>query len=164
MANSVQNNDSEDNIYSENNAEKEELTLKQLFEERHQWDSFSHKVLQQLHDSEQCFKKITLSECTEINEQLHYRECVYVLNYHPLWLHLCKEHHDISVAEHSEKAKTYELLICNYYWPNMQRFVNQYVWNCHICTCIKTSRHAKFEVLWPLSVPQHRWKDMTIFF
>ena len=27
MANSVQNNDSEDNIYSENNAEKEELTL-----------------------------------------------------------------------------------------------------------------------------------------
>ena len=27
MANSVQNNDSEDNIHSENNAEKEELTL-----------------------------------------------------------------------------------------------------------------------------------------
>ena len=52
MANSVQNNDSEDNIYSENNTEKEELTLKQLFEEEHQWDSFSHKVLQQLRDSE----------------------------------------------------------------------------------------------------------------
>ena len=28
MANSVQNNDSEDNIHSENNAEEEELTLK----------------------------------------------------------------------------------------------------------------------------------------
>ena len=52
MANSVQNNDSEDNIHSENNAEEEELTLEQLFEERHQQDSFSHKVLQQLHDSE----------------------------------------------------------------------------------------------------------------
>ena len=52
MANSVQNNDPEDNIHSENNAEKEELTLKQLFEEEHQWDSFSHKVLQQLCDSE----------------------------------------------------------------------------------------------------------------
>ena len=35
MANSVQNNDSEDNIHSENDAEKEELTLKQLFEEGH---------------------------------------------------------------------------------------------------------------------------------
>ena len=35
MANSVQNNDSEDNIYSENNAEEEELTLEQLFEEEH---------------------------------------------------------------------------------------------------------------------------------
>ena len=68
MANSVQNNDSEDNIHSENNTEKEELTLKQLFEEEHQWDSFSHKVLQQLRDSEQCFKKIMLSECTEVNE------------------------------------------------------------------------------------------------
>ena len=35
MTNSVQNNDSEDNIYSENNTEEEELTLKQLFEEEH---------------------------------------------------------------------------------------------------------------------------------
>ena len=46
MTNSVQNNDSEDNIHSENNTVKEELTLKQLFEEEHQWDSFPHKVLQ----------------------------------------------------------------------------------------------------------------------
>ena len=82
MANSVQNNDSEDNIYSENDTEEEELTLKQLFKEEHQQDSFPYKVLQQLHDSEQCFKKITLSECTEINEQLHYRECVYVSDHH----------------------------------------------------------------------------------
>ena len=124
MANSVQNNDSEDNIHSENNTEKEELTLKQLFEEEHQWDSFSHKVLQQLCDSEQHFKEITLSEYTEINEQLHYKECVYIPDYHSLQLHLCKEHHDTSVTEHSEKAKIYELLICNYYWSNMQRFVN----------------------------------------
>ena len=164
MANSVQNNDSEDNIHSENNTEKEELTLKQLFEEEHQWDSFSHKVLQQLHDSEQCFKKIMLSECTEINEQLHYRECVYVPDHHPLRLHLCKEHHDTPVAEHPEKAKTYELLIHNYYWPNMQRFVDQYVWNCHTCTRTKTPRHVKFKVLWLLSVPQHCWKDMIMNF
>ena len=84
MANSVQNNDPEDNIHSENNAEKEELTLKQLFEEGHQQDSFPHKVLQQLRDSEQRFKEITLSECTEVNEQLHYRECVYVSDHHSL--------------------------------------------------------------------------------
>ena len=84
MTNSVQNNDLEDNIYSENNAEEEELTLKQLFEEGHQWDPFPHKVLQQLHDSEQCFKEITLSECTEVNEQLHYRGCVYVSDHHSL--------------------------------------------------------------------------------
>ena len=164
MANSVQNNDLEDNIYSENNAEEEELTLKQLFEAGHQQDSFPHKVLQQLHDSERRFKEIMLSECTEIDEQLHYRGRVYVPDHHSLWLCLCKEHYDTSVAEYPEKTKTYELLIHNYYWPNMQRFVNQYVQNCHICTCTKTPRHAKFEVLWPLSVPQHRWKDMTIDF
>ena len=156
MANSVQNNDSEDNIHSKNNAEKEELTLEQPFEEEHQQDSFSHKVLQQLRDSERRFKEITLSECTEVNEQLHYRGRVYVPDHHPLQLHLCKEHHDTSVAEHPEKAKIYELLICNYYWPNMQRFVNQYVQNCHICTRTKTPRHAKFGVLQPLPVPQHR--------
>ena len=84
MANSVQNNDPEDNIHSENNTEKEELTLEQLFEEEHQQDSFSHKVLQQLRDGERRFKEITLSECTEVDEQLHYRERVYVLDHHPL--------------------------------------------------------------------------------
>ena len=120
--------------------------------------------MQQLHDGEWRFKEITLSECTEINEQLHYRECVYVPDHHSLRLHLCKEHHDIPVAEHPGKAKTYELLIRNYYWPNMQRFVNQYVQNCHTCTCTKTPRHTKFEVLQPLPVPQHRWKDMTMNF
>ena len=164
MDNSVQNNDSEDNIHSENNTEEEELTLEQLFEEEHQQDSFPHKVLQQLCDSEWRFKEITLSECTEVNEQLHYRECVYVLNYHSLWLHLCKEHHDTPVTGHPEKAKTYKLLIRNYYWPNMQHFVNQYVQNCHTCTCTKTPRHAKFEVLKLLPVPQHCWKDMTMNF
>ena len=164
MANSVQNNDPEDNIHSENNAEKEELTLEQLFEEGHQQDPFPHKVLQQLHDGEQRSKEITLSECTEVNEQLHYRGCVYVPDHHPLRLHLCKEHHDTPVAEHSGKAKTYELLIRNYYWPNMQRFVDQYVRNCHTCTRTKTPRHAKFGVLRPLPVPQHRWKDMTMNF
>ena len=164
MANSVQNNDSEDNIHSENNAEEEELTLEQLFEEEHQQDSFPHKVLQQLRDSEWRSKEITLSECTEVNEQLHYRERVYVPDHHPLRLHLCKEHHDTPVAEHPEKAKIYELLIRNYYWPNMQCFVNQYVQNCYTCTCIKTPRHAKFEVLQPLPVPQHRWKDMIMNF
>ena len=164
MANSVQNNDSEDNIHSENNAEKEELTLEQLFEEGYQQDSFSHKVLQQLHDGEQHFKKITPSECTEINEQLHYREHVYSPDHHSLQLCLCKEHHDISVTEYPEKAKIYKLLIHNYYWSNMQRFVNQYVQNCHTCTCTKTLRHAKFEVLQPLPVSQHCWKDMIMNF
>ena len=46
----------------------------------------------------------------------------------------------------------------------MQRFVNQYVRNCHICTRTKTPRHAKFEVLRPLPVPQHCWKDMILNF
>ena len=127
MANSVQNNDSEDNIHSENNTEEEELTLEQLFEEGHQQDPFPHKVLQQLRDSERRSKEITLSECTEVDEQLHYRGCVHVPDHHSLRLCLCKEHHDTPVAEHPGKAKTYELLICNYYWSNMQRFVNQYV-------------------------------------
>ena len=105
-----------------------------------------------------------LSECTEVDEQLHYRGRVYIPDHHPLRLCLCKEHHDTSVAEHSEKAKTYKLLICNYYWLNMQRFVNQYVRNCHTCTCTKTPRHAKFGVLQPLPVPQHRWKDIIMNF
>ena len=163
MANSVQDNDSEDVTDPENNTEEpEELTLEQLFEEGYRQDPFPHKVLQQLRNGERHSKEITLSECTEINGQLHYRERIYVPDHHFLRLRLCREHHDTPVAGHPGKAKTYELLVRNYYWLNMQRFVDQYVRNCHICTRTKAPRHAKYGVLWPLPVPQHYWKNMTM--
>ena len=46
----------------------------------------------------------------------------------------------------------------------MQHFVNQYVYNCYICICIKTLKHTKYEVLWLLSVSQHCWKNMIMNF
>ena len=165
IANSVQDTDPKDNIDREDNTEEpEELTLEQLFEEGYQQDPFPHKVLQQLCSGEQHSKEITLSECTEVDGQLHYRERIYVPDHHSLRLCLCKEHHDTPIAGHPGKAKTYELLVCNYYWPNMQRFVDQYVQNCHTCTRTKAPRHAKYGVLRPLPVPQHRWKDITMDF
>ena len=119
MANSVQDDNSEDDT-----EEPEESTLEQLFEEGYQQDPFPNKVLQQLRDNEQHFKEITLSEYSEVDRQLYYRERIYVPKHHSLHLCLCKEHHDTPVAGHPGKAKTYELLVCNYYWPNIQRFVD----------------------------------------
>ena len=116
MTNSVQDDNFEDNNPVQDDVEdSEELTLEQLLKEGYQQDPFPHKVLQQLCNSEQHSKEITLSKYTKVNKQLHYREQIYILKHHPLRLCLCKEHHNTPIAGHPGKAKTYELLICNYY-------------------------------------------------
>jgi len=46
----------------------------------------------------------------------------------------------------------------------MRKQVDQYVQNCHTCQHSRTSRHATFGVLQPLSVPEKPWKNISMDF
>jgi transposase InsO family protein len=46
----------------------------------------------------------------------------------------------------------------------MRKQVDQYVRNCHSCQHSRTLRHATFEVLRPLSVPEKPWEDISMDF
>jgi hypothetical protein len=46
----------------------------------------------------------------------------------------------------------------------MRKQVDQYVRNCHSCQWSKSSRHATFGVLHPLSAPEKPWKDISMDF
>ena len=39
---------------------------------------------------------------------------------------------------HPGKDKTLELVTQNYWWPNIQQDVRQYVWTCDMCQRTKT--------------------------
>ena len=46
----------------------------------------------------------------------------------------------------------------------MQKDVDRFVKNCHTCQRSRTSRHAPFGVLRPLSIPDRPWQDISMDF
>jgi transposase InsO family protein len=109
-------------------------------------------------------KDTTIAECTEQEGQVWYRVKRCVPENNQLRLRLIQEHHDTALAWHPGQAKTFDLLDRHYYWKEMGKQVDQYVWNSHSCQQLRTTRHATFGVLLPLSVPEKPWEDFSMDF
>ncbi len=54
--------------------------------------------------------KIFLTECEEHENHLYFQERKYVLNSDKLRLHIIQLAHDNVIDDHSERAKSYELI------------------------------------------------------
>jgi hypothetical protein len=63
-------------------------TLAQLFIDGYNEHPFPNKVLKLIRDGAKYCKEISLAECDEHNNLLHYRQRIWVPNYEPLKLHL----------------------------------------------------------------------------
>ena len=74
------------------------------------------------------------------------------------------ESHDSKVAGHFGRDKTLELMKRNYYWPNMEDWVRNYVKTCDACQRNKTSKHAKYGALKPLDIPYAPWLNISMDF
>jgi len=61
-------------------------------------------------------------------------------------------------------AKIFDLLDRLYYWKEMRKQVDQYVWNCQSCERSWTSRHATLGARCPLPLPENPWEDISINF
>ena len=142
----------------------DDLTLEQLIDRGYEQDPLPNRVLQLLADGANYSKDLTIADCVNVDGRLHYRDRLYVPDYHVLQLRLCRLHHDSPHAGHLGIGNTYQLLHRNYYWPNMQGFVKKYVCYCDTCKRSKGSRFKKQGVLRPLSVPDQRWQDISIDF
>ena len=81
-------------------------------------------------------KHLSVSE-----ELLWFKQRLYIPNIMPLRLRLLEHDHDSKVAGHWGQAKTLELLTRNWYWPNMEVSVNDYVRTCDSCQHNKFHRH-----------------------
>ncbi len=78
-------------------------------------DKFAAQIIKALCNEVWHHNKISLIECEEHENYLYFQERKYVLNSDKLRLHIIQLAHDSVVDNHSEKAKSYEL-ISRVYW------------------------------------------------
>jgi hypothetical protein len=81
-------------------------------------------------------------------------------------LHCCivKQHHDLRVAGHPGRWKTLELVSRNYWWPQMSRYIGNYVRGCDLCIRTKIQRRKRTRELHPMPMPNERWDKISVDF
>ena len=80
----------------------------------------------------------------------------------PLKLQVLKSCHDAPLAGHYGVKKTLELVVRNYWWPNLRDFVKEYVKSCDVCGRAKLGKHRPYGLLHPLSVPKSQRYDAVL--
>jgi len=103
-------------------------------------DKFAAQIIEALCNEARHHNKIFLVECEEYENHLYFQERKYVLNSDKLRLRIIQLAHDNVIDDHSERAKSYKLISRVYWWSNIYKYVQRFVWNCHVCTRFKLSR------------------------
>ena len=128
--------------------------IQNLMTRGYELDETVHSILEALRTGKARHPLISLAECEERAGLLYYRDRLYVPDLPELRAELTRSYHDTAVAGHLKRARTYESLSRDYYWPRMYAFVEQWTNNCHTCRRTTSSREAKQGVLRPLPVPE----------
>jgi hypothetical protein len=145
------------NTVSDNN-EDVKRSLEELISVAYKNDLISSRIIEAVRNGDRHLPpdlarlKITLSTFTERDGKLFTKDRLFVPGNNVLRLQLLRSCHDNAAAGHPGRAKTYELISRNYYWPRMNQTVRRYVCNCHTCTWSKVSQMKYQGLLQPLSV------------
>jgi hypothetical protein len=79
-------------------------------------------------------------------------------------LEILQARHDFPSARHFGYNKTLELVSKDYWWPQMWKFVKDYVKSCNICSRAKCIRHRPHGLLQPLPIPERPWASLSMDF
>ena len=66
---------------------------------------------------------------------------------------IVSKEHDTLVSGHMGQDKTVELIRRNFFWPQMDSWIQDYVGSCEDFQKDKAIRHAQYGLLQPLEVP-----------
>ena len=92
----------------------------------------------------------------------HVRLCV--PNEEELKIEILTEAHHSPFALHLDSTKMYQDLKRHYWWRNMKHDVAEFVSKCLSCQQVKAPRQKPAGLLQPLSVPEWKWKNITMDF
>jgi len=104
------------------------------------------------------------SEWSNIDGLLRFRGKIYVPQSPDLRRQIVALCHNTHVAGHPRCWKTLELVSQNYWWPQMSRYISQYVSTCDLCFWTKPWRHSPVGELQPLSIPDAWWDTLSVDF
>jgi len=104
------------------------------------------------------------SEWSNIDGLLRFRGKIYVPQSPDLHRQIVVLCHDTHVAGHPGCWKTLELVSWNYWWPQMSRYISQYVSTYDLCLQTKSWQHFPVGKLQPLSVPDAQWDTLSVDF
>jgi len=109
-------------------------------------------------------KTVCSTEWSEEDGVLQFRGKIYVPWNSDLRRWVVSLCHDTKVAGHPRCWKTLELVSRNYWWPQISRYIGQYVSTCDLCLRTKPIRQAPVGKLHPLRIPDSRWDTLSVDF
>ena len=96
-----------------------DIDIQNLVDEGYRRDTLPRKVLKALREGQTESKLLVLRDCENRGGYLWYQKRLYIPDHELLKLRLLQNHHNALAAGHPGRAKTLELLIRSYYWPNI---------------------------------------------
>ena len=95
---------------------------------------------------------------------LRYRHQVYIPAESSVRWEILNRHHSDPTAGHFKRARTKEIIQRKYYWPGMQKDINEFVDSCPTCQRITARRHKPYGELQPLPIPERPWQEISMDF
>lgn len=127
-------------------------------------DPLAIEVVNALRNNVRRVKHFPLAECELKNNQVYFRNRLFIPADDELILLILKSLHDSSTAGHPGQSKMLELVSRLYWWPGWTTSVKRFAKNCQQCIRIKPSRLRYQGALQPLPIPAQRWRDISLDF
>jgi hypothetical protein len=97
------------------------------------------------------------------DDLLYYKGLLYVPP-GSIRLKILQARHDFPAAGHFGFNKTMELIARDYWWPQMWKYVKEFIRSCDTCARAKVPRHQPHGLLHPLPVPNGPWLSLSMDF